>query len=416
MQKWVHFLQTCQEEFIQRMEVCLHPDEQHLYGFFKEQIYISEELSLKKIRDFARKKVKFKPENNFLGKLGEAAVKKYVRDTLLSDKDGSDRLSPLDCKVYKDGKGDGGKDFCSKVSDINVYLQIKTTRLKTHRNSIRALKWRLNKTEVDNNRVLVCTFVYQNIELNKASYYVIIAGFLPREVVIERIRNKTLQYVKKKDNPSDLQLTIQYLMHPIGLLPYLFEPEIEKVHKQSSSVTQADKLGVFYLRCGFYQEALEQTKISLQFQPASYDALLNKSACFFAFAQDQIYNLHQKQVLYPSDEDTLQQELELIYGDCLEWDDDLSQFIQEQHRQLYPGTSKAPQRITSPYGGDDYLYWQVIKDTSLAISIDATRPEAYVNRALAYEQLSLRRGMPNLKLAGCAIWNHTQAISCSAKK
>jgi hypothetical protein len=255
-----------------------------------------------------------------------------------------------------------------------------------------------------------------------------IAGFLPCEVVRERIQkkirigNKIWQYTNKhnfsKDNRSSLQLElkIQDLMHPRGLLPYLFEPKIDEVHKQSNSATQADKLAVFYLRCGFYQKALEQIKISLQFQPASYDALLNKSACFFAFAQDQVYNLYQKQVLYPTDEDTLQQELELIYGDCLEWDDDLSQFIQEQHRQLYPITSKAPQRITSPYSDDDYLYWQVIKDTSLAISIDARRPEAYVNRALAYEELSLRRGMPNLKLAGLAIRDHTQAISCSAKK
>ena len=185
-------------------------------------------------------------------------------------------------KEYPEGS-DGGSDFFAVRSsnNINVYLQVKATRLVVDNNLTGTLKWYFSEKEVNKNRVLVCTFVYQTIEIDKVPRYVMIAGFLPREVVIERIRANNLKYVQGKKGYRYLCLNFQDLLHPSGLLAYLLMPEIDKICKQSTDLKQTRELGQFYLRSGFYQEALEQIKLSLGFQPNSYDALLDKSVCFF---------------------------------------------------------------------------------------------------------------------------------------
>lgn len=176
----------------------------------------------------------------------------------------------------------------------------------------------------------------------------------------------------KKNGQDLIELTIHDLMHPSGLRSYsLMRANKDEIKNQQHPGTRA----FVYLHCGFYQEALEEIHLYLQCQPNSYDAFLKKSACFFAFAEDKAYNLHQKEVLYSADDKTLQNEFEkfeqlkisplnpnilfeILYGDNLELDKDLVSFVQSQHHQFYSIAREEPQRITSPYSNDDYLYWQ----------------------------------------------------------
>lgn len=107
-----------------------------------ELVSILELIILEKIKNHCEQRQRKKSHNPFsccLGMLGEAAVKKYLKDTLDVNDDKSDVLSPLNFKLY-DKTGDGKRDFFSQLF-YEFGVQVKTTRIETAKGNINNLEW-----------------------------------------------------------------------------------------------------------------------------------------------------------------------------------------------------------------------------------------------------------------------------------
>lgn len=169
---WITLLKTQQADFIERLKCgcLLHCDK---IGQHSELTIISDEKLLQ-LRDFcwemADKYKRMSPVrnvfvNNLKGKLGEEVVKTYFGD-LITEVDYEKRLG-----------GDGKVDF-TLTSDSSIGIQV-----KARHGDIDTVKWSVSKEEIENNSVLVCILIQEEINEAQSKYNLVLAGFLPTDMI-----------------------------------------------------------------------------------------------------------------------------------------------------------------------------------------------------------------------------------------
>ncbi|WP_185565917.1 hypothetical protein [Nostoc sp. 2RC] len=144
-------------------------------------------------------------EKNFIGKLGEEAVKSRL-DQLVTEVD-------YTIKKYGDNKVDFKLIFDSSIGGIQV---------KTRNDIYDTVKWSISKKEIEENTFLVCMLIEkkvtlkeilasvkeisQNNENKEYEYKIISAGFLPIDLIKKECKK---------------QFTIHDLLYSSGLNAYL---------------------------------------------------------------------------------------------------------------------------------------------------------------------------------------------------
>lgn len=169
---WTNLARSLQADFIKRLK------SNHLLhciteGLHSELTIISGE-SLKQIRNFCwRMAEKYKQNssvhrvfiNNLKGKLGEEVIKARLAD-LVTEVDYEARIG-----------GDGKVDF-RLAADSTVGIQV-----KARHDSIDKVKWMISKEEAEQNAVLVCILIQEEVHEAQTEYNLILAGFLPTNMI-----------------------------------------------------------------------------------------------------------------------------------------------------------------------------------------------------------------------------------------
>lgn len=147
-----------------------------------EELEPIDEYCWQKVDDYKRKgdrrSAKSIYQDNMKGKLGELALKKYLGN-LITSVDFSN-------KEY----GDGGYDFSLK-SNPSIRLQVKAR----HSINIETSQWKIAEKEIDNNDVLVCIYIQDEIHRSHDSYNLIYPGFIPTNL----IKRKKIVYFNISD-------------------------------------------------------------------------------------------------------------------------------------------------------------------------------------------------------------------------
>lgn len=136
--------------------------------------------------------------NNMKGKLGELAVEKYLDEL----------ITPID--LEKKPGGDGGIDF-KLLSNPETCIQVKARHGK-----INNTYWSISRNEIEKNTVLVCVFIQEDIDQRQHEYNLILAGFMPTNLIIDMICQ---QAIKVQDDKA--LLGFSNLLYSGGLRSYL---------------------------------------------------------------------------------------------------------------------------------------------------------------------------------------------------
>ncbi len=433
---WIDLLKDEQREFIQNDEKIFS---------CKELIYLSNKPLLKQIEETSIKVSNLKPgyrrDNYFLGLLGETAVKKYINDNLMTDKDKSNNLTPINFDIYENG-GDPGYDFLSLVFQ-NFGIQVKTTKLDTANSNLRELKWYITPKEVRKNKVLVCVAALEHPNINCNT--LLIAGFLPVEMILELHKAGDIKF---HDKWKKYILKIEHLLYCRGLLAYLNNPNISLDENDCNNPESYRARGSFYFRCRLYEKALYEYNQALSLNRNMYTVYSDRAGCYYMLETDKSDERLSQRVLGKNYQETLQQEVDehlssrkprpLTYNQLfddlfnevfypnLTIDVDLDIFISNELDEIeneldknYPVSSKEPPRITRRHrhrgNGSNKLYWQAIKDASKAIIICPEYIPSYINRGLAYLDLGVIQWSDRVKLKFFekAINSYSQALDLS---
>jgi uncharacterized protein YacL (UPF0231 family) len=168
---WEISLLSQQADFIKRMKsgYLLHckTERQH-----SELTVISSEKT-KELRGFCWYMVERhrqdKPQQIFIrnmkGKLAEEAIKERLADL----------ITPVD---YQKRRGGDGKVDFRLVADLTIGIQVKARYGK-----IDVVKWSINQEEVQNNAVLVCVLIQEEVNEAQGEYNLIMAGFRPTNMI-----------------------------------------------------------------------------------------------------------------------------------------------------------------------------------------------------------------------------------------
>ncbi len=194
---WITILKAQQTDFIARIKSgdLLHCEKE---GQHSELTVISGER-LKQLRDFCWEMAnKFKQQydvkniffNNMKGKLGEEVVKIRLGDF----------VTEVDYEKYSGG--DGKVDF-TLTSDSSIGIQV-----KARNGNFDTIKWSISQEEIEKNAVLVCILIQEEVSEAQSEYNLILAGFLPTNIII-------------KSSDSQSLVGIDELLYPGGLRGYL---------------------------------------------------------------------------------------------------------------------------------------------------------------------------------------------------
>ncbi|MBD2692500.1 tetratricopeptide repeat protein [Anabaena catenula] len=190
---WTTILKAQQTDFIERLKSgdLFHCEKE---GRHSELTVISEER-LKQLRDFCWEMAnKFKQQNdvkniffnNMKGKLGEEVFKSRLGD-LVTEVDYEKRIG-----------GDGKVDF-TLTSDSSIGIQV-----KTRYGNCDQVQWTIYREEIEKNSVLVCILCQEEFSENEKEYRLIIAGFLPTNI-IKSSGDKTLVRIDELLYPGSLR-------------------------------------------------------------------------------------------------------------------------------------------------------------------------------------------------------------------
>lgn len=207
-----NYLRSIQKEFIQRLNT--NQDEELLCSRYEgnySELKIINLDELVDVRNFAWCMVdKFKQNkargifsNHLKGKLGELAVKHCL----------GNYISSVNYEILP--SGDGKVDF--RINSNNyIRMQVKTRYGNTE------TAWKFSLSEIEVNEVLVCVLIHdkeQRVSFDEfqSEYRLVIAGFIPSELLKEEISNSKLI----AENSSAITIKIQDLLHGNGLKTYL---------------------------------------------------------------------------------------------------------------------------------------------------------------------------------------------------
>lgn len=220
---WSKILEYQQKDFISRLSLkeaeLSSLENTDVSGIFSEIIYVSGALlnecidyavnQLNKIQVIKSKSSIFEKEvrartedfkrklrNEFLGKLGEVALKKYLGN-LVSD---------VNFRILKGG--DGGFDFYLN-SKSSARIQVKTRYVKNVR-EINKISWFFNLNEIEKSSVLVCLFTTDEIDPFRIrdKYKINFAGFKPTGFL-------------KELSQANFSLALEDFLYAGGLKAYL---------------------------------------------------------------------------------------------------------------------------------------------------------------------------------------------------
>lgn len=118
--------------------------------------------------------------NNMKGKLGELVVARYLDEL----------VTPID--LDRKPGGDGGIDF-RLISEPETCIQVKAR----HQN-IDHVKWSISQQEIRKNAVLVCIFIQEEINQRQSSYSLVLAGFIPTDLIKELINRDCIEVKGEK--------------------------------------------------------------------------------------------------------------------------------------------------------------------------------------------------------------------------
>ncbi|MEP0872737.1 hypothetical protein NDA01_23235 [Trichocoleus desertorum AS-A10] len=221
---WTTPLRCQQVDFIRRLKldgaVLSHLKNHEVRGYHSELTVISG-AELKEIDEFCWHMVdRYKNQrpsseiyiNNIKGKLGELVIEKYL-DQL---------VTPIDLK--KKAKGDGGIDFRLN-SDPNVCLQV-----KARHGSVNSVRWSISKQEVEKNNVLVCVLIQEEINQRQDQYHLILAGFLPTDLIKDSIQKRVIEI-----RAEQAFVSIDDLLYGGGLQAYLEFSQFIQFKEQQTS-------------------------------------------------------------------------------------------------------------------------------------------------------------------------------------
>jgi tetratricopeptide (TPR) repeat protein len=150
---------------------------------------------------------------NFLGKLGEVAVKNFLNDL----------ISNVNYNI--DNIGDSGFDFY--ISDNSeIRIQVRTTT-----GSFEQVKWSVDKKILERNSVIICVLMQETLKSyedhQRIKYNLAIGGFIPTQLLREKLENEKIT-LKTED-----------LLYFDGLKEYLeliLRRTTEGIHKRAGEV------------------------------------------------------------------------------------------------------------------------------------------------------------------------------------
>lgn len=215
---WITVLRSLQSDFINRLSsgslLCCQNEGQN-----SELTIISGER-LMGLRNFcwqmAEKYKRVSPVRDvfisFLkGKLGEEVVKERLA-SLITEVDYEKRIG-----------GDGNVDF---TLNSNPLIGIE---VKSRCGTIDKVKWSVSSEEVAKNAVIVCVLIQENVNEAQSEYNLMLAGFLPTEMV--------------KLRTGKIAFGIEQLLYGGGLVCYL--EQLQSVHHPQYQHSNRDKLAIY---------------------------------------------------------------------------------------------------------------------------------------------------------------------------
>lgn len=254
---WITVLRSLQSDFINRLSSgsllrCQNE------GQYSELTIISGER-LMGLRNFcwqmAEKYKRVSPVRevfiSFLkGKLGEEVVKERLA-SLITEVDYEKRIG-----------GDGNVDF---TLNSNPLIGIE---VKSRCGTIDKVRWSISSQEVEKNAVIVCVLIQENVNEAQSEYNLILAGFLPTEMV--------------KLRTGKIAFGIEQLLYGGGLVCYL--EQLQSQHHAQYQHTNRDKLAIYQYapqaitngnasRSGLFKPKYEHETDDLQRSPDELIAL-----------------------------------------------------------------------------------------------------------------------------------------------
>lgn len=142
--------------------------------------------------------------NNYIGKLGEEAVKSRL-DNFINE---------VDYKIVNDGDGKVDFKFAFDPS-------IRGIQVKTRNGSYDIVTWSITEKEIEANKFLVCMLIEENVEINEIlknkepEYKIISADFMPMYLIK---KDPKIELIKKN---GKIEFTIYELLYISGLNAYL---------------------------------------------------------------------------------------------------------------------------------------------------------------------------------------------------
>ncbi|BAZ41939.1 TPR repeat-containing protein [Calothrix sp. NIES-4101] len=365
---WITILRSLQSDFVNRISSgsLLHCQTE---GQHSELTIISGER-LRFLRNFcwqmAEKYKRVSPVRDvftsFLkGKLGEEVVKERLAN-FITEVDYEKRIG-----------GDGNVDFTLSNNPL-VGIEV-----KSRCGTIDTVKWSVTAEEVAKNKVIVCILIQEKVNEAQAEYHLILAGFLPTEMI--------------KLKTGKITFGIDQLFYGGGLLTYL-----QQFNSSSQNYLKREKIAIYqhgshvnshsHDSNNFHKyeheeddlvyspEQLIQLYIQTgddSFARGNYESAI--ISYHGALKLNNQLNYHNTEIYYKIAIAKYQfGDYEGAISDCL------------QVLKLNPNHIKAYQTIgLSRYQIGDCQ--GAIADFSQAIRINANYPFAYINRAYAYLKL-----------------------------
>lgn len=363
--EWVTLLKSLQADFIERLktgsENLLHCN---IDAHHSELTIISGE-KLDKLLDFCWQMAeKYKKTssvrnifiNNLKGKLGEEVVKTRLGN-LINEVDYEEKLG-----------GDGKIDFKLTASPL-VGIQV-----KVRYGTLDKVEWRINKQEIENNSVLICLLVQEEIKESQASYSLVMAGFLPTFMI--------------SMNDKDSSFQIQELLYGGGLRGYLeaiqsiepsLQPELFKSNPKSEKsaervledlsnpgtlvskpIIKKKKSFEYFLEQGnsnseakHYEQAIESYNQAIALNPENFIAYYKRGIAFSGLGK-------------------IQRAIE-DYTHSIK--------LNSLHAKSYYNRGTAFFELKE--------YKKAVQDYSLALKVEPHNAKSYYGRASSYSQLKL---------------------------
>ncbi|WP_334902802.1 hypothetical protein [Nostoc sp.] len=252
----IELLREQQLDFIQRIKYSCLLDCQ-IPGKNSEITFISEKSKIKQISKFSysmcnkyqskdREEKYFNYRNNFIGKLGEEAVKNRLTNF----------ITGVDYTIKNEG--DGKVDFTFAFDSSPGGIQVKTRKVdftfafdsspggiqvKTRKGTYDTVKWSITEKEIEANTFLVCMFIEKNVKNKEAEnkqtenkeaeykntsagFKITSAGFLPMDLIKKEHK---IELIK---NNGKIEFTIYDLLYISGLNAYLkklYDLQVEKL-------------------------------------------------------------------------------------------------------------------------------------------------------------------------------------------